>query len=129
MDALFELPEPADRLARILDEADYSPFKPHPLLEVFPLLPLDEFAAFVASVKRIGLIYPITITHDRRTLIDGRIRYLACRSAHVEPTYRLLPERYTEKMILDYIRSYNLIRKSHSAEERELIAAGAGESA
>lgn len=129
MDALFDLPEPTERLARILEEADYSPFTPHPFLEVFPLVPVDEFASIVADIKRVGLIYPIILNHDRTVLVDGRIRYLACRAGHVEPTYRLLPERYSERMILDCIRSYNLVRQSFGPDVRALVAASIGEAA
>lgn len=102
-------------LEQILEHPDYGPYVPHRFLDIFPLVPVEQFAAIVESVKRFGLLHPIDIAPDGRTLVDGRIRYLACRAAGVEPKVRRLGSHYDEVRILDHIKSANLVR-THLSE-------------
>ena len=102
-------------------DGPYGPYKVHRFLEDFPLLGDGEFADFVASVKRRGLMEPITLTHDRSTIVDGRIRYLACIEAGVDPVFETLPERYDDQMILDLIWTRNVYRQNLTVEQRAEI--------
>jgi ParB-like chromosome segregation protein Spo0J len=97
-------------------------YRVHPFLAMFPWIDDEKFAAFVDSIKRHGLLNPITLTHDRKTMVDGRIRYSACEAAGVEPQFHALGSHYTEKMILDYIWSENVCR-SHSTAGQLAMAA------
>jgi hypothetical protein len=65
-------------VAGITDVADYGEFKVHPINNCFPLMPDDEFASLVADIAEQGLFMPITLTADGTTIVDGRLRYLAC---------------------------------------------------
>ena len=49
----------------------------HPVAQLFPLLAADEFAEFLESVKRDGLLTPVTID-PKGVLLDGRDRLKAC---------------------------------------------------
>lgn len=96
-------------------------YRVHPFLATFPWVDEDAFASIVDSVQRFGLISPIVLTHDRKTLVDGRIRYRACEQAGVEPKFRALGEHYDERMILDYIWSVNVVR-AHMTEGQQAFA-------
>lgn len=98
-------------------------YRVHPFLNTLPWVDDDAFAGIVESIRKIGLITPITLTHDRRTMVDGRIRYRACEAAGVEPRFQTLPERYTDAMIIDYIVSMNVVRKHASVDQRAAVVA------
>jgi ParB-like chromosome segregation protein Spo0J len=114
-------------LDRILAEPNYGPYRPHPFLDVFPLVPVDHFAGIAQSIKQHGLILPITLNHDRTVLVDGRIRYLACGAVHVEPHYKVLGKHYDERRTLDYIRSMNLVRQNFTPDQCAIFEAELGE--
>lgn len=111
-----------EKLSRIfellLSEPDYGPYAPHPFLDAFPLVPVDQFILIAKSILRNGLHQPITLNHDQTVLVDGRIRYLACRAVGVEPHYQVLGPEYTEEMILNYIWSMNAVRQSLTPEQK-----------
>lgn len=111
-----EIPHPADP-AEMLHSPDYGPWEIHPFLAAFPLIPVDQFADMVDSIRRMGLLKQITIGPDGKTLVDGRLRYLACRAAAVEPSYRTLGPHYTPKMVLDFIWSMNMMRQSYTRDQ------------
>lgn len=98
-----------------------GPYRVHPLLTAFPWVSDDEFAFIVASIKTHGLLRPITLTHDKTTLVDGRIRYRACEEAMVDPVFTTLPEGHTERDVLDFIVSMNLRRQHLTPEQRAAI--------
>lgn len=102
-------------------------YRIHPALAIFPWVDDDVFAGIVDSIARHGLISPIMLTHDRKTMVDGRIRYRACEVAGVEPRFETLPERYTELMILDYIVSMNGARTHLTPDQRAVIEADRGD--
>ena len=60
----------------------------HPVAQLFPLLAADEFAEFLESVKRDGLLTPVTID-PKGVLLDGRNWLKACGLAGIEPRYKL----------------------------------------
>jgi hypothetical protein len=53
--------------------------------------PVDEefLERLTGSIERIGQLHPILVMPDRRTIIDGRYRFLACMRAGVEPWCRI----------------------------------------
>lgn len=95
-------------------------YRVHPFLALFPWVDDDLFASIVDSIKTIGLLHPIVLTHDRKTIVDGRIRYRACEAAGVEPKFTVLGPHYTERMILDVIWSVNVVRSHSSTVERTM---------
>jgi hypothetical protein len=67
------------------------------------------------------------VTHDRTTLVDGRIRWLACEAAGVEPTVRELPADWSEDRTVRFILSVNLVRVHLTPGQvaaAEVLAAG-----
>ena len=60
--------------------------KTHPVLECLPLMTDREFERLTWSIKTSGLIDPITMADG--VIIDGRCRYIACRTAGVEPRFK-----------------------------------------
>lgn len=101
---------------------DFGPYEVHPFADEFPLVEGDEFAELVADVKQQGLREPIVLTADGSTIVDGRNRYLACVEAGVDPVFDRLPERYTERMIADYIVSVNVERRHMNRGQLAMVA-------
>lgn len=99
-------------------------YRVHPFLAEFPWVDDELFASIVESIKERGLIEPITLTWDRKTMVDGRIRYRACEAAGIEPRFETLPERYTEAMILNFIYVKNVVR-THLTEDQQAFALAA----
>lgn len=99
-----------------------GPYEVHPFADAFPLIDGEEFAELVDDIKRQGQRQPIVLNHDKTMLIDGRNRYRACEAAGVDPVFEVLPERYTELMILDYIVSTNIERRHLNAGQKAGIA-------
>jgi ParB-like chromosome segregation protein Spo0J len=115
---------PHYRVERVLNERDYSPYRPHHLLDIIPLVPADQFAGTAVSIREQGLLFPITLSHDRTVIVDGRIRYLACRLVHVEPRFTVLgPEYDDDEKAWGYICAENFLRVSLTQDERETIFA------
>lgn len=117
-----EIPQPEPTLRATEQRIGF--YRVHSFLAEFPWIDDEEFATFVDSIKRHGLLTPITLTHDRKTMVNGRIRYRACEAAGVEPQFHTLGSHYTETMILDYIWSENVCR-SHQTEDQLAVAASA----
>jgi ParB-like chromosome segregation protein Spo0J len=123
-----EQQQPADESGEIPHLPDYpdpsrlGPYKVHPLRQLWPLLNYDDWCLFVASVREHGQLHPIVLTHDRTTLVDGRLRYLACEAAGVEPTFTTLPEDYTGARVCDYILSTEL-RVSLTSDQKAMAEA------
>lgn len=101
---------PAGTPEAVLLTQDYRPYNVHPFLASFPLLDFAEFAALVDDIAEHGLAHSIMLTYDKSTIVDGRLRYLACRAALVDPHFQNLPESFTDRQIVDYIMSENFYR-------------------
>jgi len=99
----------------------YGPYRVHPFADVFPLVEGEEFDRLVADIKLNGLNDPITLSADKKTLIDGRNRYRACLEATVDPVFETLPASCTEQQILDLIVSKNIARRHLNPSQRNAI--------
>jgi hypothetical protein len=105
---------------RRVDDERIGFYRVHPFLALFPWVDDELFATIVESIKTIGLLHPITLTHDRKIMVDGRVRYRACEAAGVEPKFIALGPHYTEHMILDVIWSLNMVRSHASTVEQTM---------
>jgi hypothetical protein len=106
-----------------MDAPDYGWFKVHPFDDCFPLISHEAFASLVADIAKNGLLHPIALTADGTTIVDGRLRYLACVEARVDPRFINLPEDFTEERIRAWIMSANVYRQSFNKDQRAMIAA------
>jgi hypothetical protein len=59
----------------------------HPGADAFAMMSREELAALAADIKANGLIHPIVLDAEDKTLIDGRNRLKACEIAGVEPRF------------------------------------------
>src|SRR5262245_20829202 len=101
--------------------------KIHPTAARFPRLSKEQLAVLAADIKEHGLQQKIVLTADSKTLVDGINRRAACELAGVEPTFRHLPERYTQVDIIRFIISANLRRRDLNPGQRALLSLDAGE--
>jgi hypothetical protein len=91
----------------------------HEKTRIIPAMQPHEYIGLVQSIKQCGLISPIKTFRGK--IIDGRMRYLACRDAGVLPRF----EEWTgdESGIISYIASMNLHRTSLNESQQAIIAA------
>lgn len=99
----------------------------HPLIAMFPAFQPREWERFAASVGRIGLLMPITLSPDGTQIVDGRFRYLALRWNGIEPetaaahggdpAFKRLGAGYSEEKIDSYIISVHCFNKSYTEDE------------
>ena len=90
----------------------------HPVSELFPALPENEFEALVADIAQNGLREPIHVVG--RAIIDGRHRYRACLAAGIEPQFVQLAENAD---LNSFVVSLNLRRRHLSESQRAMVAA------
>ena len=92
----------------------------HPAANIFPL---EEYriGELAADVKAHGLHIPIETLGGK--ILDGRRRYLACRQARVEPTYRAVSPADP----VAYVLSLNLHRRHLDVAQRAMVGAKARE--
>lgn len=107
----------AHTAATVLAAQDYGPYAIHPLLACFPMMSIAQFAALVEDISTHGLSNSIMLSSDESTIVDGRLRYLACYAALVDPHFRKLPASFTEEQIGDYIWSENVLRQHLTPKE------------
>jgi hypothetical protein len=63
----------------------------HPAAGVLPMMADDELDALAADIRANGLREPIVVLVDRdrkKSLLDGRNRFQACKKARVKPVFR-----------------------------------------
>ena len=89
--------------------------KTHPALDCIPLMKEDEFARLVWSIRKVGLIRPISQDEDGR-ILDGRCRLLACDIAGVEP--ELAPPK---DGVAAYLYAANVARRHLTYGQRAMI--------
>lgn len=84
----------------------YGPFRVHPLLDLFPLTIGDDFAFLVDSIRENGVLVPVLVDQEGRTLLHGRARVLATIAAGRDPDCiprQLLPPGIRHEAVLDLI--------------------------
>lgn len=87
--------------------ATIGPYRVHPVLALFPWVDPETFDGIAEDILLWGLRHPIVLTHDKATIVDGRIRYLACEAVGVDVAYTTLPADYTEDQTAGYILAIN----------------------
>jgi hypothetical protein len=92
-------------------------YKFHPFADVFPLLDDAEFDELVADIKQHGLREKIWLYEGK--ILDGRNRFLACKTAKIEPQFR----EYKGDDALAFVVSLNVQRRHLTTEQRALAAA------
>lgn len=92
-------------------------YKFHPFAEIFPLLDDAEFDALVADIKAHGLREHIWLYEGK--ILDGRNRFLACKTAKVEPNFR----EYKGDDALAFVVSLNVQRRHLTTSQRAMAAA------
>jgi N6-adenosine-specific RNA methylase IME4 len=90
---------------------------PHPLAELFPMLPEQEVRELADDIVTFGQRMPIVLLEGR--ILDGRNRYAACKFAEVEPRFA----DYDGDDPLNFVLSHNLHRRHLTESQRALIAA------
>jgi hypothetical protein len=94
--------------------------EPHPLVDLFPLMEGDEYAALREDIRVNGLFDPITLYQGR--ILDGRNRYRACEEAGVGiATVEFDPENDGDPRV--WVISRNLKRRHLNESQRAMIAA------
>ena len=92
-------------------------YKPHPLAELFPLMPVAEMSDLMKSVKARGLQTPITLYEGK--ILDGRHRYEACQLAGVEPRFT----EYDGDDPIRFVLDVNIHRRHLTTSQRAALAA------
>ncbi|WP_246681587.1 MT-A70 family methyltransferase [Mesorhizobium sp. B1-1-2] len=90
---------------------------PHPLAELFPLLPEQEMHELADDIVTYGQRVPIVLLDGM--VLDGRNRLAACRFAEVEPVFT----EFVGDDPLDFVLSLNLRRRHLSESQRAMVAA------
>lgn len=87
----------------------------HPIADLFPLMEGDEFDGLALDIRLHGQLQPI-ITYQGM-ILDGRNRYLACKSADVEPLFK----EYTGNDPAIFVTSMNIERRHLTPTQRACI--------
>jgi hypothetical protein len=107
-----------DLMAQVGDMPEF-----HPLTKMIPSMQPHEYAGLVDSIRKDGLLHPIVIHKGK--IIDGRMRYLACRDAGVLPVFLEYSDINqgddSDEAIFEYIYSMNVVR-SHWTESQVVVA-------
>jgi hypothetical protein len=96
----------------------------HPLAELFPMMPADEFAKLKADIQKNGQMEPIWINSEG-TLLDGRNRWNACKELGIVPnvvSVREIGIKSGPDADADYIWSKNILRRHLTDSQRAAIA-------
>ena len=83
---------------------------------MFPELDERGLNALAADIATNALMEPITVFEGK--ILDGKCRYLACKLADVEPTYR----EYVGDEPLQFVASRNLYRQHLNETQRAIVA-------
>lgn len=89
----------------------------HEAAALFPLLPMHELNELADDIKKHGLLHPIVMLAG--SVLDGRNRLMACKQAHVKPTFEDFDGHGSPT---EYALSVNLKRRDLSAGQKASIA-------
>ena len=93
----------------------------HPLADLLPQMPENEYLHFRDDIKARGLKEDIWVLNGQ--VVDGRHRYRARRELGIEPTFRELPPETDEQAIVGLVLSLNVWRHHLDQSQRSMIAA------
>lgn len=91
----------------------------HELGKLFPMISDKEIDEIAESIKEGGLIYPIVLYEGQ--ILDGKIRYEACRRAGVKPRFKSFESIQNKDFsgsALEFIMAKNYYRQSLTPEEK-----------
>lgn len=88
----------------------------HPIAEIFPRMPGEEFVALKKDIRENGLLESIWLFEGK--VLDGRHRYFACQETGSEATYR----EYKGSDPVGFTISLNLKRRHLDSGQRAMIA-------
>jgi hypothetical protein len=108
-------------------DLELAGYRVHPFLAEFPLMPPTQFDALAESICQRGLQEPILLAPDEVTIVDGRLRLLACQKTGVSPRFEVLTGAVyaDEGRLLDLIYSLNVVRQHLSEDKRAMVVARA----
>ena len=89
----------------------------HPIAELFPRMPGEEFVALKKDILANGLLEQIWLYEGK--VLDGRHRHYACQEVGVEASYR----QYEGTNPLGFVVSLNLNRRHLTESQRAMVAA------
>ena len=98
-------------------------FRFHPLADLLPLLEGDELHRLAEDIRENGLLEPILLTPEGRTL-DGRNCFRACRLAKIAPRFETVeepPEKWLGLVVSRNIRRRHLTPSQTAAFAAELV--------
>lgn len=95
-------------------------YEVHPAADLFPMLPKHELDELAFDIKKHGLLHPIVLIDG--AVLDGRNRLVACKQAHVKPTFEDFDGHGSPT---EYALSVNLKRRDLTAGQKAAIAAKA----
>lgn len=90
--------------------------KYHPLADLFPRIPVDDFRAMVQSIAKFGQKQKIILFEGK--ILDGRHRYEACLEAGVKPQF----EEYKGDDPIGYVEAVNFHRRHMDSSQRAAVA-------
>ena len=116
-------PTPSGKLIPITVLPDVANLPVHKLAELFPEADPSEFAGLVASIRRDGILQPITLFDDGGvTLLEGRHRRKAALQAghrwHLED-FKMFIGTVEEAEL--YVVAINSLRRHLSKEQKEKL--------
>lgn len=88
----------------------------HPLADLYPHMPEDEFLALKADILSQGLLDPITL-HENK-IIDGRHRYRACQELDIAPRF----EEYKGESPIRFVVGKNGHRRHLNSSQKAIVA-------
>lgn len=89
----------------------------HPIAEIFPRMPGEEFVSLKKDIRENGLLEAIWLYEGK--VIDGRHRHFACQETGTDPVYR----NYEGNDPLGFVISLNLKRRHLTESQRAMVAA------
>lgn len=91
------------------DGIDGCPYLIHPACAAYPMMSDESYARLVESIREVGgLEYPVLLSADGLTLLDGRNRLAACRQLGIEPTTQLAEAELDDEAIVAKIVARNV---------------------
>jgi hypothetical protein len=99
-------------------------FKIHPLAELFPMMPPDEFEKLKKDIQKNGQLEPIML-NDEGLVLDGRNRLRACNELGIEvraKNFEVAMRGGPPITEADYIWSANVLRRHLTDDQRASLS-------